>query len=85
VQVNEEKDVPQKLERSIWSIWGPNGDKIIAVGDAGRIMTYDKATQKVTIVPAPTGRNLYAVWGTSLDDVWIAGEGQLLLRGALKF
>jgi hypothetical protein len=85
IQLNEEKDVPQNVERSIWSIWGPNGQKIVAVGDGGRIMTYDAATQKVTVIPSPTGRNLYAVWGTSFDDLWIAGEGQLVMRGALRF
>jgi hypothetical protein len=85
IQLNEEKDLPQNVDRSIWSIWGPNTDKIIAVGDGGRIMTFDKASQKVTIIPSPTGRNLYGVWGSSLDDVWIVGEGNIVLRGPLRF
>jgi hypothetical protein len=84
-QLNEEKDQPTNVNRWIWGIWGPSPDKIIAVGDAGRIMTYDKTSGKVTIQPSPTGKNLYAIGGTSLDDIWIVGEEQLVLHGHLTF
>lgn len=85
LQLNEEKDQPTNLNRWTWGIWGPSPDKIIAVGDAGRIMTYDKTSGKVTIQPSPTGKNLYAIGGTSLDDIWIVGEEQLVLHGHLSF
>jgi hypothetical protein len=85
LQLNEEKDQPQNVNRWIWGIWGPSADKVIAVGDAGRIMTYDKTSGKVTIQPSPTGKNLYAIGGTSLDDIWIVGEEQLVLHGHLAF
>lgn len=84
-QLNEEKDQPQNYNRWIWGIWGPSADKIICVGDGGRIMTYDRESQKVTIQPSPTTKNLYAVGGTSLDDIWIVGEDQLVLHGHLSF
>ena len=85
VQVNEEKDSPDKFSRTIWGIWGPSKDKIVCVGDNGRIMTYDNTTQVVTVRPSPTGKNLYAVTGTSLDDVWIVGEDELVLHGRITF
>lgn len=85
LQLNEEKDQPQNVNRWIWGIWGPSADKVVCVGDAGRIMTFDKASGKVTIQPSPTGKNLYAIGGTSLDDIWIVGEEQLVLHGHLAF
>jgi hypothetical protein len=84
-QLNEEKDQPQNFNRWIWGIWGPSADKIICVGDGGRIMTYDRQTSKVTIQPSPTTKSLYAIGGTSLDDIWIVGEEQLVLHGHLSF
>jgi hypothetical protein len=84
-QRNEEKEQPQNANRWIWGIWGPSADKIVCVGDAGRIMTFDKASGRVTIQPSPTGKSLFAIGGTSLDDIWIVGEDQLILHGHLAF
>lgn len=84
-QLNEEKDKPINSNRWIWGIWGPNRDKIICVGDGGRIMTWDKESGLLKIQPSPTGKNLYAIGGTSLDDIWIVGEEQLILHGQLRF
>ncbi|HSO34125.1 MAG TPA: hypothetical protein VLT33_16435 [Labilithrix sp.] len=84
-QLNEEKDEPQNFNRWIWGIWGPSGDKVICVGDAGRIMTFDRKTGLVTKQPSPTTKSLYAIGGTSLDDIWIVGADQLVLHGHLSF
>lgn len=84
-QLNEEKDEVQNFNRWIWGIWGPNADKIICVGDGGRIMTYDKKTGEVKKRPSPTTKSLFAIGGTSLDDIWIVGEDQLVLHGSLNF
>lgn len=84
-QLNEEKDDPANSNRWIWGIWGPSPDKIVCVGDAGRIMTFDKKTGLVKKQPSPTGKSLYAIGGTSLDDIWIVGEDQLVLHGHLTF
>lgn len=84
-QLNEEKDEVQNFNRWIWGIWGPNADKIICVGDGGRIMTYDKKTGELKKHPSPTTKSLFAIGGTSLDDIWIVGEDQLVLHGSLKF
>ncbi len=85
-QLNEEKDTQDKFSRYLWGLWGtPDGKYVVAVGDQGRIMTFDVGTQKVATRPSPTTRSLYAVWGSSLDDLWIVGEGGLILRGGLRF
>lgn len=84
LQLNEERDSPQKFNRYIWSIWGVSSDRIVCVGDAGRIMTYAEAPMmQVSIVPAPNSKNLYGVFGTSWDDVWIVGDNALLMHGSL--
>jgi hypothetical protein len=82
--LNEEKDRTEDFDRSIWSIWG-DGQRVVAVGDEGRIMTYDMASQQLRVRPSPTLRSLYGVWGNSFDDLWIVGEGGLVLRGAISF
>jgi hypothetical protein len=85
IQLNEERGPAASIGLYLWGIWGPDSQHILAVGDAGRILTYDAGTQKVAILPPPTTRRLYAIWGSSLDDVWIAGEGGLILRGSVAF
>jgi hypothetical protein len=85
LQFNEEKDAPGNENRFVWGIWGPSLDKVIAVGDGGRIMTFDRNKGELKIFPSPTMANLYGIWGTSLDDVWIVGDGSLVLHGRLRF
>jgi hypothetical protein len=82
VQYHEEKDRPEDVARSIWSIWG-DGARLIAVGDEGRIMIVDMQSMGVSTLPSPTPRSLYGVWGSSFADVYIVGEGGLILHGAV--
>jgi len=83
IQLNEEKDQLQNSNRWIWGIWGSE-DRVICVGDEGRIMTYDRKTGVVKKHASPTTRSLYAIGGTSLDDIWIVGDEQLVLHGHLR-
>jgi len=83
--LNEEKDQPENFGRGIWSIWGLEDQHIVAVGDQGRIMTYDGVTQEVKVRASPTTLSLYGVWGSSFDDIWIVGDGGLVLRGRIRF
>jgi hypothetical protein len=85
ITLNEEKDSADDFDKTIWSIWGADDQRIVAVGDEGRIMTWDAATQAVVVRASPTTRSLYGVWGSSFDDVWIVGEGGLILRGKIAF
>jgi hypothetical protein len=84
LQLHEERNDPQDFSRFIWSIWGLSSERIVCVGDTGRIMTYD-SVKGVKIHPTPTGRSLYGVWGTSFDDLWVVGDGQLLMHGKVVF
>ena len=64
-------------------IWGlPNSSRLIAVGDAGRIWTFDGTTWSVThsgnlpvLDPSHNPAvDLHAVWGTSFNNVYAVGD-----------
>ena len=67
----------------IEGIWG-TAEKIIAVGDQGRIYTCNTGTMDPKTIPSPTDESLGAVWGSSLDDVWIVGRRELILHGSIR-
>jgi len=60
--------------RSIWS----DGVEVHAVGDGGLILRYDGATWEQAWAPYPT--DLYEVWGTTAQNLWIVGEAGTILR-----
>jgi hypothetical protein len=66
----------------IYGIWG-TATRFLFVGDQGRIASYDAASNDVTTVPSPVTDTLTGVWGSSLSDVWIVGQRQLILHGSL--
>jgi hypothetical protein len=80
--VHEEVDTPERENQFVWGIWGPSSDRVIFVGDAGRIMTLDN-NGNVTTQPSPTQVGLSAVWGSGPDDVWIVGDEMTILHGKL--
>jgi hypothetical protein len=84
-QYNDEKEVAGNVNRSIWGIWSDAADRVVAVGDGGRIMTFRVGDPGVVVRRAPTDRNLYGVWGSSFDDLYIVGEGPTVLHGAIHF
>jgi hypothetical protein len=79
-----DEQAPGAQTMAIRGIWGTPG-KVVAVGDMGRIYTYDLATTTPARVPGPsnTQQSFNGVWGSALDDVWIVGENELILHGAL--
>lgn len=84
--LHEEKDTKERQEESVWGIWGTSSTQVLFVGNAGRIMVFDGGDKHgVTRLPSPTDKLLSSVWGTSWDDVWIAGAGGVVLRGNVKF
>jgi hypothetical protein len=54
-------------------------EKVVAVGDQGRIYAYDIGLATVAPIPA-TDEPLWAVWGSSLDGIWIIGGRELILQ-----
>jgi hypothetical protein len=69
----------QMFIRGIWGL----GTTVAFVGDQGRIYTFDAAANQVLPVASPTGSSLTGIWFSSLDDVWIVGERELILHGSL--
>jgi hypothetical protein len=66
----------------IYGIWG-TATRFVFVGDQGRIVSYDAASNEVSAVPSPVTDSLVGVWGSSLSDVWIVGARELILHGSL--
>jgi hypothetical protein len=83
VELARDETTAAEQKRYIQGIWGTN-EKVIAVGDAGRVLVFDNATATLTTLPPPTDESLGGVWGTSLDDVWIVGGRELILHGSIR-
>jgi hypothetical protein len=66
----------------IYGIWGA-GTRYLFTGDQGRIYSLDTGPQTVTQVRSPTTSTLYGAWGSSSSDVWIVGQQEVILHGAL--
>ena len=64
-------------------IWGLD-THVLFVGDGGRISHLDLGTNVMSSLPSPTQTRLFAAWGSSAQDVWIVGERELIMHGALK-
>ena len=60
--------------RSIWS----DGVEVHAVGGGGLILSYDGEAWEQAWAPYPT--DLYEVWGTTVQNLWIVGEAGTILR-----
>lgn len=73
---------PNGATSFIRGIWG-TAARVIAVGDLGRIYTYQTKTGDVIPIGSPVSGPLSGVWGSSLEDVWIVGEDELILHGSL--
>ncbi len=67
------------LETRLNSIWSDCGE-VYAVGDGGVILHYDGETWERSQAPYPV--DLYEVWGTKLDNLWIVGNAGTILRWA---
>jgi hypothetical protein len=79
----EDRDSITSSEKSITSIWGTGVERFVAVGTAGRFITFEYGkTAKVLATPAGS-RDLNGVSGTSFDDVWVVGAEGLILHGAV--
>lgn len=59
-------------------VWGGGPDQLVAVGAGAVVMLRDGTWTDVTPAGAPT---LAGVYGTSIDDLWVAGEGLFHYEG----
>jgi hypothetical protein len=74
---------PGAAESFIQCVWGTS-ERVIAVGDLGRIYVYDTGLSTPARFPSPTDEPLGGVWGSSIDDVWIVGRRELILHGSIR-
>jgi hypothetical protein len=82
VDLFEDRSSSGTSSQFIYGIWG-TATRFVFVGDQGRIVSYDVAANQVSSVPSPVSDSLVGVWGSSLSDVWIVGQRELILHGSL--
>jgi hypothetical protein len=66
----------------VYGIWGA-ANHYVFTGDQGRIYTYAAGLDQFSTVVSPTDATLYGAWGSSASDVWIVGDRESILHGAL--
>lgn len=71
-------DIPEDGVR-YRAIWGDD-DHVFAVGDGGAIRHYDGFEWRSVELEQPLETNLTSVWGTSADNVFVAGLDGVMLR-----
>jgi hypothetical protein len=81
--LSRDETVPDAANAFIQGVWG-TGERVVAVGDQGRIYAYDTGTATVSQLVSPTDEPLGGVWGSSIDDVWIVGRRELILHGSVR-
>lgn len=69
---------PEVGEYGIWAVWAPNASNVFIVGNSGLAMVRRSGTWEE--LPTGTNKNLYAVGGTGLSDVWAGGGFGTVLR-----
>jgi hypothetical protein len=69
------------IDGAIRCCWGPSSTDMFFVGDTGTIFHYDGVNW--TKFPKPTTKNLRSVWGTSHNDVWVAGFDESTAQSVL--
>lgn len=74
---------PGAEQSFIQSVWG-TAEKVVAVGDHGRIYVYDTGSATPSPIVSPTDEALAGVWGSSIDDVWIVGRREIILHGSVR-
>lgn len=82
VQIARDDEAPDAAKKFIQGIWS-TPSVVVAVGDDGRIYRYEPGRSELSRIPAPTDAPLGGVWGSSASDVWIVGDRELILHGAL--
>ncbi|AKV02691.1 hypothetical protein AKJ09_09354 [Labilithrix luteola] len=74
--------VASPTTRALHGASGSSASDVWAVGDHGTILHFDGKAWSLATTGLAIGQtpNLFAVWASGVDDVWIAGQGVLLHR-----
>ncbi len=81
--LSRDESAPNAANSYIEGVWGTD-QRIVGVGDLGRIYAYDTGLTTVAQLVSPTDEPLTGVWGSSVDDVWIVGRRELILHGSVR-
>lgn len=81
-QIYEDPSNPANRDLYIYGIWG-TGNQFLFTGDQGRIYLLDTSKQAMTRLASPTKYTLYGAWGSSASDVYLVGDEEVILHGAL--
>lgn len=93
--VFERMSPPGLARDTIYGVWAAAEDDVYAVGSAagrnGFVWHHDGSAWRQLPLPEPLpvnddrdGPALFKVWGASSDDVWVVGDGGVVLRGSAR-
>lgn len=76
--------VPLPTDATIAAITGFAANDVWAVGSEGTLVHYDGKTWTRIALPVadPAKDDLFAIWGSGPDDLWIVGRNTLLYKGS---
>lgn len=79
----EEETVTTPTTASIRAIWGLADDDVYAIGDETTVLHWDGTSWTLVTNMAfeKDVVDLFAIWGPSKDDLWLAGRGGLFHKG----
>lgn len=91
----EQFSPPGLARDTVFGVWAAAEDDVYAVGSAGGrngfIWHHDGASWSELPLPQDLPRNadadlpgFFKVWGDSPDDVWVVGDGGVVLRGSAR-
>ncbi len=57
----------------LWWTWNSGGDMVLAVGEAGRVVTYSKSAGTFSEEVLDGSQTFFGAWGSSESDIWVVG------------
>ena len=81
-RIFEDQSLSGANQLFIRGIWG-TASKVAFVGDEGHLYEFDIGNSNFQPIVSPTNAALWGIWGSGLGDVWIVGEREMILHGAL--
>jgi hypothetical protein len=73
-----EKLLPFGAPAVLEGLWAPSSTRAWAVGPGGTILAFDG--EEWTLEDSGTSEDLHAIYGTSVDELFVAGDGGILRR-----
>jgi hypothetical protein len=81
-EIFQDQSEPGSDQKFVRGIWG-TATNVLFVGDEGHIYSYSVGPEDFERVTSPTDAALWGVWGSGPGDVWIVGDREVILHGAM--